>query len=92
MKTLIKLFAIALLFITVSCDKGDYQLVDVVHNQGESVVTVNGLVMHPGTRLEFPHTSEYTILTVGECKININGAIYYEPGVYQNESKRKSYK
>lgn len=92
MKNLFKLFAIALMLITVSCDKGDYQLVDVVQNQGESVVTVNGMVMHPGTKLEFPHTNEYVILTVGECKININGFIYYESGIYENDSQRKSYR
>lgn len=92
MKNLFKLFAIALMLITVSCDKGDYQIVDVVHNQGDIIANVNGMILQPGTRMEFPHSTEYIILCIGECKVNINGFIYYGSGTFQNDSQRKSYR
>lgn len=93
MKTIIViLMAVGLGLTAVSCKKtGDFILVDVVENQGDNIVDVNGLLMQPGQKMEFPHNDTYVLKAIGEIKLNINGVIYYESGVYQNDLRRKKY-
>ena len=93
MKTIIIfLVAVGLGLTVVSCKKtNDFNLVDVVENQGDNIVDVNGMIMRPGQVMEFPHTDTYVLKAIGAIKININGAIYYESGVYQNDLRRKNY-
>ena len=89
---IIFLVAVGIGLTAVSCKKSnDFILVDVVENQGDNIVDVNGVIMRPGQKMEFPHTDTYVLKAIGEFKININGAIYYESGVYQNDLRRKSY-
>lgn len=72
-----------------SCSKEGFQDVDVIHNQGSSQAILNGITMSPGQQEIVPHTPNYSITCSEGCKVNINGSIYYQSGVYQNNSKRK---
>ena len=83
--------ALLTLLITVfsSCSKDydslGYEDADVIHNQGLSKVIVNGLDLSVGQKEIVHHTLTYTIECFEECKVNINGSIYYESGVFKNE-------
>lgn len=74
-----------------SCSKGDFVFVDKIDNQGQSVVLVNGLAVEAGDQIILDHVDSYSVVCTDDCKVNINGAIYYESGVYKNETKQKQY-
>lgn len=72
-----------------SCSKEDLQDADVLHNQGTSKAILNGITLLPGQQEIVPHTTSYNILCDEGCKININGSLYYESGVFKNHLKRQ---
>lgn len=76
-----------------SCKKGSYELVDVVHNQGEDVAIVNGVALNPDEKINMDHSTDYSIQCIDwqKCKVNINGAIFYKSGNVKNHYQRKQY-
>lgn len=86
-KILLSLIAIVAM---ASCSKNDdYTLVDDITNQGGSTVTVGILTLAPGERIIVPHSNEYMILCGLDCKVNINGGIYNNSGLYSIDYPRK---
>ena len=72
-----------------SCSKEVFQDADVLHNQGSSQAILNGITLSPGQKEIVPHSTTYSVSCSEGCKVNINGAIYYQSGVYTNDSKRQ---
>lgn len=83
------LFSLLAIIVMASCSKEGFQDADVLQNQGESEAILNGITLSPGQQEIVPHSTYYSIICSQGCKVNINGSIYYESGVYQNDSKRQ---
>ena len=76
MKNTLKLLLISLITLSLfSCTKERDEF-DIVRNQGSTTVEVNGMILLPGEGMRFPNIDQYTIICIGECKVNINGGIY----------------
>ena len=87
------LLSIVAITVMASCSKNeDYTIVDNINNQGKSIVTVGTITLSPGESIIVPHQSSYLILCGVGCRVNINGAIYYESGQYTIDlySKQKN--
>lgn len=76
-----------------SCSKDyealGYEDADVIVNQGISPVTVGSIGLSPGEKTIVPHQPQYVIVCPNDCKVNINGAIIYQSGVFDNHYTRK---
>lgn len=84
-----RLFTMIAIVAMASCSKEGFQDVDVLHNQGSSQAILNGITLSPGQKEIVSHSTTYSVSCSEGCKVNINGAIYYQSGVYQNDSKRQ---
>ena len=84
-----RLFTMIAIVAMASCSKEGFQDADVLQNQGSSQAILNGITLSPGQKEIVPHSTTYSVSCSEGCKVNINGAIYYQSGVYTNDSKRQ---
>ena len=78
--------ALLALIVMASCKKNeDFDKVDDISNQGNTTALVGYKILKPGQRIIVPHSEFYRIVCEEECKVNINGALFYKTGDYRME-------
>jgi len=76
---------------TLSCEKDKHPMEDAdrIINKGETEVLVSEYVLYPNEEIIIKHREVYFVLCGRGCKVDINGYIHRETGVYDNKTSFK---